>query len=329
MNLVHAFGKFGGFALARFITQSQPKILMYHRFSMVPNGHDAQAGKFEQHLDWMQKHNQLMSLADVVQYKIKHGKFPTNAIVITVDDGYRDFYEVAFPILKRRGIPATFYVTTGFVNGDIWLWPDQIQWLLSQEHNYKGPYAVGDTVFSIEPERSEVWWPIVLQMLRVKNQDRIDCIHKLQESLGVKLPIIPPARYAPCNWDQLKEMQSAGIEIGGHSVTHPSLGSLEPIDARHEIQQSFDTLNEKLGVRPRTFCYPNGQPSDYSEEIKRYTKEVGYLAAVTAFSDCHGLSKDFAWRRFVGGNNDFQQNKSISGMELLGNKLKRNSRCGY
>ncbi len=64
-----------------------------------------------------------------------------NAVVITVDDGYLDFYEIAFPALREAGLPATLFLTTRFVDGDIWLWPDQVRYIL--EHSeYVEPLAI-------------------------------------------------------------------------------------------------------------------------------------------------------------------------------------------
>ena len=76
------------------------------------------------------KHFPLVTLANLAG-QIKSGIVEPGQAVITVDDGYRDFYDIAFPVLREEGVPATFFVTTGFIDGQIWLWPDLLEYALS------------------------------------------------------------------------------------------------------------------------------------------------------------------------------------------------------
>ena len=122
------------------------------------------------------------------------------------------------------------------------------------------------------------------------------------------------------------EMQQNGVEIGGHTVTHPSLGRVSESQAKVEIVGCSNALNENLGRRSRTFCYPNGQPSDFQYFLPALVEDSGFLGAVTAFPDANGTKDPFLMRRHVSGDDMFQFFKATSGVEFLGHRLRREIR---
>ncbi len=325
-KIIQMLGDLGGYKIARSITRNQPKVLMYHRFSEKKAGLEVSAATFEQQLKIIKHNFNPMTLADLASYREKNLSTPVNAVVITVDDGYRDFYEVAYPLLAHYKIPATFFVTTGFINGDIWLWPDQVDWILTHKQSNEKVVLAGRE-FDLSQPAKVLWWPIVGHFLQIPDAQRIEALTLLEQRSNIELPKVAPQAYSAVNWTQLAEMQNNGIEIGGHTVNHPSLGAMTTEDARREIFQSYTDITHELGERPRTFCYPNGQPSDYSEDIKNIVRESPYLAAVTAFSDKFNTDLNYAWRRFVGCEDSFQFHKSLFGVEHLGNRIRGTSRA--
>jgi peptidoglycan/xylan/chitin deacetylase (PgdA/CDA1 family) len=327
--VINLAGKLGGYQLARVLTRKQPKILMYHRFSAEKKGHEVTAATFERQLQLINRYFQPMTLAALAQTIQQTGSVPANTVVITVDDGYRDFYEVAYPLLKHYAVPATFFVTTGFVNNDLWLWPDQLLWVLRNRSLSEGVLIVGDKTFDLAEPLKNIWWPLVLHLLTVENHIRLSAIEDIVRASGVTLPSVAPDEFAAVNWSQLQEMQQQGIEIGGHTLSHPSLGHMPLAEAKEEIDGCFNELRQHLGDQPRTFCYPNGQPADYSPEIKKIVSRSGFLGAVTAYSDKFNSDIPWAWRRFVGSENTFQFNKSLFGVEHLGNCFRDTKRCDY
>jgi len=328
-KLIQTFGDLGGYQLARLVTANQPKILMYHRFNRIEKRHAVSAAVFEKQLKTIKRYFKPMTVTELAQCKQKVGTTPKHAVVITVDDGYRDFYEVAYPLLKYYDVPATFYVTTGFVNGDTWLWPDQVAWIINNKNPVSSTITLATRNFDLSQSFSELWWPIVSLFLSVSNKERLDGLKQLEISCGVELPKRVPDSYSAVSWAELEEMQTNGIEIGGHTVTHPSLGHMELHEATEEIIQSSVDLTNWLGKRERSFCYPNGTPLDYSNSIKQAVINANYTAAVTAFSDAFNVDIPFAWRRFVGSEQPFQFNKSLFGVEHLGNRIRGTKRCNY
>lgn len=327
-QIIKAVGSLGGYQLARLLTAHQPKILMYHRFSPVEKKHEVSAAVFEQHLKSIKRYFNPMTLAHLAKAIREQGKAPKHAVVITVDDGYRDFYEVAFPLLKHYQIPATFYVTTGFVNKDCWLWPDQVAWLLDNKTQASVIDVAGKS-FDLSHPREKLWLPIVSHFLLIPNNERLNGLKALELACGVALPKLAPEKYSAVSWQQLAEMQANGIEIGGHTVTHPSLGHMELAEAAEEIQRSYDDLSRFLGEKERSFCYPNGTPLDYSVGVRQAVADAKYTAAVTAFSDKFNTDIPFAWRRVVGSEQEFHFYKSLFGVQQLGNRVRNTKRCDY
>lgn len=319
-------GPVGGYALARQLCRRQPRILMYHRFADPPVKDWASPGYFEVQVRHIKERYQPFSAVGLLQYIERHGRVPKHALVITVDDGYRDFYEYAFPILKEYQVPATLYATTGFIDRRLWLWPDKITWLLSQVDEFQTSFTVGQVRFSSGTftlaQKQQYWRALVNYLLSVRDEQKHGLIEKFAGHIGVSLPAEIPDQFAPMNWAQLEELENAGIEVGGHTVSHPTLGQVTECQARDEIFGCRDELDEHLGSKPRTFCYPNGQPSDFQPFLQPLVEEAGFLGAVTAFPDGKGFRERYAMRRHVGGDSMFQFHKAVSGVEYLGHRLR-------
>lgn len=325
-HCVKLAGTLGGYQFARLLTAGHPRILMYHRFSDQPCGGRVSRDRFREQVAYIRRFYQPMTLSQLVQYVFESGEVPKNTIVITVDDGYRDFHDVAWPVLTEFKVPATLFVTTGFVNGDLWLWPDQVTWLFSCAPEQDTTVAVGDfslSTASVHANRRETWQSLVDYLLSIPDEDKHRAIQQLADAWSLPLPRQAPDDYAACSWDQLRQMEAAGIEIGGHTVTHPSLGRVDQVQARQEIQGCLDMLNGQLGTRDRTFCYPNGEPSDFSVELKDVVQSVGFSAAVAAFADSLGLTHRYSLRRHSSSEDRFQFYKSVSGLELLGHRVRQ------
>lgn len=329
---IRALGPLGGYQLARQVCRNQPRILMYHRFSDPPVKGWASPAFFEQQVRHIKAKYNPYSLVQLMRYQREHGRMPPHAVVITVDDGYRDFYQYAYPILKEHQVPATLFATTGFIERKLWLWPDKITWLLDQVTGVNEPIEIGDTISEPGPVNSATlpvyWQQWIEHALSLPDAEKHEFIDRLAERLGKVFPEEIPQAFEPLNWQELAEMQENGIEIGGHTVTHPSLGRVTEQQAREEIIGCRDALDEHLGQQERTFCYPNGQPSDFQEFLSRIVREAGFLGAVTAFPDARGVLDPYLMRRHVSGDNSFQFYKAVSGVEFLGHRLRRDVRLG-
>lgn len=330
---IQTFGPLGGYQLARQICRSQPRILMYHRFSLFPSEGKASSKRFEEQVKYIKRNYNPFSLVGLIDFKKEHGHFPPHAVVITVDDGYRDFYQYAFPILREHGVPATLFVTTGFIERKLWLWPDKITWLLNQISEIPQTIDIDHVELRAGPVNAEnrpgYWKLLIDHALSLPDADKHQFIKELALRLDTAFPSSIPSEYEPLDWAELRELQGSGIEIGGHTVTHPSLGRVNREQAENEIFGCMAALTENLGERPRTFCYPNGQPSDFKPFLPGIVENAGFSGAVTAFPDSQGVAEPYLMRRHAGGNDMFQFFKAVSGVEFVGLRLRKEIRLGW
>jgi peptidoglycan/xylan/chitin deacetylase (PgdA/CDA1 family) len=320
LNLMRAIGVFDVFRLSRF---DKTLVVMYHRFGSSDGAIAAQS--FEQQLDYLKARYNVVPLSFVAERLAGKQSLPPNLAVITIDDGYRDAYEVAMPLLKKRNLAATLFVATGFVDGKTWLWTDKTRYLLSQAKSPTLEASLNNRKLRLEingrASRARAASLINAEMKRMSDAAKEKAIDRLAASFGVELPARPPAEFAPLSWGQVKEMEAAGVEIGSHTVTHPILTNVDGRRLSDELNGSRDTLESILDRKVNLFCYPNG---DFNSEIKREVRRAGYTCAVTTdygFND--DRSDALALSRIPSGDDLAQFAQGTSGFEQFKLKLRR------
>ncbi len=323
-RLVQLAGPMGLYSVARHLTRNHPRILMYHRFSAEPQPGHVSAACLDEQARYIARHHHPMQLGTLIAHLREGRPVPPHTLVFTVDDGYADFHDVAWPILKKHGIPATLFVTTGFVNQELWLWPDQVAWLLEQAPVIPAELRLGDTTIKTS---GNTWQSLIDHLLTLPDQDKHAMIRQLADQLQTTLPGKAPAAYASCTWDQLRHMQDEGLEIGGHTHTHPTLPKVEHGDLPGEIHFCQQRLQEELGERPRPFCYPNGQPADFSMPVRNAVEDAGFTGAVVAYADETAHGDLYALRRHSSSANMFQFFKACSGLEWTGMRMRARGRA--
>ena len=294
----------GGLRMARWMTRRIPRILLYHRFGSDNEGRRISADVFERQVLFLKRNCHVITMAELGEMLRTGSRVPDNAVVITVDDGYQDFYTHAFPVLSSHGIPATFYVTTGFVDRKLWLWPDKVahmlentglsQWSLS----IKGQECSCSSVD--KGERRKLWVEICQHCLSLDEQEKNQFLANLAQRLDVRLPDAVPGSCAPVSWQQLREMSQYGIEIGAHTVTHARLVKTPEAQLVDEIVESKRRIEEETGRPVLSFAYPNGDKHDYDERVKRIVDSAGYLSAAAAFPGAGTVDRFEVGRYSVG-----------------------------
>lgn len=306
--------------LLRYPTRRVPRILVYHRFgensrSITPQG-------FEQQLRFLRQHCTVIHLTRLVAALRGIEPMPRNAVVVTVDDGYADFYNVAFPLICRYEIPCTFFVTTNFIGGGKWLWPDKLAWLLVQRSEFPDLRVASSVINGGVRSATRLWVEILAILRKTEFTDLEGALHQLARQLEVEVPERPVAGYEACTWDQLRLMEASGfVEIGGHTRNHAILSRVDGRQLADEIDGCLEDLNANLGTRARAFCYPNGKPADYNDIVREAVVKAGFLCACTAFYDDRHLNDQYALRRFSSSKDFAQFYKAASGLQYWGASL--------
>lgn len=256
-------------------------ILIYHRVlarkdPLFPAELDAI--EFENQIRMLKSCFNVIPLIDAVRHA-KAGTLPPRAACITFDDGYADNAEVALPILKRHGVSATFFVATGFLNGGR-MWNDTVIELVrgtTAEVIDATSLGLGLHPTATIQQRQQTISSLIKQLKYQSFSDRAEQVEQLC-NLGMNdLP-----KNLMMTFDQVRELCRAGMDIGGHTVRHPILAKLPTVQAREEIVQGKEMLEEIISEPVRLFAYPNGKPdSDYRAEHVAMVRELGFEGAVS------------------------------------------------
>src|SRR5690349_17297353 len=147
LRLMQESGAFNAFRLAN---RHKALILTYHRFS--EDGHDGttSARALAEQLEYLSDHYQLVNLTTLINHLESEYPLPAGLAAITIDDGYRDAYDVALPVLRRYDAPATLFAVTRFVDGDDWLWTDKVEYALLHSKAVRFEGAINHQPFHFE-----------------------------------------------------------------------------------------------------------------------------------------------------------------------------------
>jgi peptidoglycan/xylan/chitin deacetylase (PgdA/CDA1 family) len=285
-----AFHGAGGLSVARWMNRKGLRILMYHRFT-EPESLARQCAHIRAHYS-------PVSMSQAADGLMHGGRLPENAVAITVDDGYRDFYQVAYPVLREYRIPATVYLVSDFVDRTLWLWVDQVRYgfLHGKERSFQMEIA-GETPLRFElgtrETRTRAARAVTEMAKKISNTERLRLLERLPEQLGVQLPERAPAEYEALHWDEVREMAAAGIDFGAHTRTHPILSRLAgDRQLAGEIGGSKRQIEQQVGRVVEHFCYPNGAREDVGREAVEAVRAAGFRTAVMTESGLNYIGGD-------------------------------------
>jgi peptidoglycan/xylan/chitin deacetylase (PgdA/CDA1 family) len=258
---------------------------MYHRFSATPALGRLSASLFEAHIRFIRRHFEPCRLSALAKRLRNRESLPPNLVVVTVDDGYADFREVAYPILQRYGVPATLFVTTRFVDQSIWLWPDRLRYYLeasSGRHVIEIAGARHEIVLADAASRENAWSRLGDACLTLTPTEREQALAALEAALGVRLPPRPTDEFRAITWDQVRELDPTVVEIGCHTCSHPVLSKCSDDELETEVVASKAAIEREIGRPVVSFAYPNGQAKDYDARVIGKVRKAGYENAVVA-----------------------------------------------
>jgi peptidoglycan/xylan/chitin deacetylase (PgdA/CDA1 family) len=256
-------------------------ILIYHRVFTEQNSLfpvEVNQDRFDAQMALVSKLFNVIPFSEAMDC-LKRGALPTRAACITFDDGYADNAEVALPILLRHNIQATFFVASGYLGNGVMFNDHIIEIVRKFQGNMLnlGNMNLGVYDMSTPANRRQAVSTLLGKLKYRPASDRLSLVNTIGHIAGVSAPtrlMMTP--------DQVRALHQAGMEIGGHTVTHPILTNLDWETAKNEITENRRHLQEITGAPIRFFAYPNGKPGlDYDQTHVSLVKECGYEAAVT------------------------------------------------
>lgn len=281
------------FIFHRVLTQPDP---------LLPGEPDAR--RFDELLRWIGGQFSVLAPLEACE-RLVAGTLPQRAAMITFDDGYRDNHDVALPLLRKHGMRAAFFVATGFLNGGT-MFNDRV---IEAVRGARRPVieaewlGLGRLRVATLPERRHAIDRLLVAVKHRSPQARDASVQRIEAQCG-------GADGGRCNDlmmsdAQVKALQDAGMEIGGHTRTHPILRLLDDAAARREIEAGAQDLLSITGRPPQLFAYPNGRPGeDFDERHGAMVEAAGFRFAfttqagvATSASDRYRLPRFTPWDR--------------------------------
>ena len=295
-------------------TKTVVQILQYHRVTDQGDPFLAgiSVGGFRDQMRYLKAHFPFVSLDEMAT-----GEFPGGHpyyMAVTLDDGYRDNFLYAFPILRELHIPATVFLVSGQIESGQLPWYDQLRlaFKLTTRPQFSmaplgGPCGrLDDCQDRVHGSQRTLHW------LRGMNQaERIRNLEELFRELGVPAELNLPGQML--RWVDIRQMLDHGIAFGAHTVTHPVLSKLSLPELEAEIKGSKRMIENRLQRPVLHFAYPFGQGCDLSAEAKQVVVDAGFQTAVTTLWGVNGPSSDrFELRRLT----PWEANAAEFGMKL-------------
>jgi len=251
---------------------------MYHRFPAESRS------MFGRQLDHAGRHYTVKPLEEIVRALRAGDAVEPNWLAITVDDGHRDFYDVAYPELRLRGLSATVFLTTGFLDG-AWLWFDRVNWLFrnARVNAAEIPMRGGSARVDLDTaeKRAASGGEVAESLVFMDNAARDERICQIEHVLGVTTPAAIAPEYAPLHWSEVREMAANGISFGAHTVTHPTLSAItDRTRIDEELRFSKARVEQETNREAPVFCYPNGRDADITDAVVESARLCGFEAAV-------------------------------------------------
>jgi peptidoglycan/xylan/chitin deacetylase (PgdA/CDA1 family) len=257
-------------------------ILLYHRVAQLahdPHGLAVRPDRFAQHCDVLRRRCEVVPLDEMAPAR--------RQVVITFDDGYADNAGDARRILAEAGLPATFFITTGWLGQAVEAWWDRLAYLLLDART--AAQAIETTI-----DGRRLWADLRSEQARDRAHMALFCrlrplrpaaIAETLRAVATDLGVPDSARHTH-RWmtpDELRALaDTRGMHIGAHTVTHARLSGLPPEDQRTEIAASRADLERLLGRPVTAFSYPFGGPDAFNEITRRCVQEAGFTMACNA-----------------------------------------------
>ncbi len=322
---------FPGFeSICRRFTAGTVRTLMYHRFGdgATTDRRCVDSGVLRQQAFYLVRHHDLWLPDDILPANDGARPIGRCPVVVTVDDGYRDFYEVAYPIFREYRIPVMLFLTTGFVDGNVWFWWDRLECILDGLSG-SGEFEaeVGGHVLHLDPDtpegRASAWQAVANRCRFLPDEQKEAVLEALASRLKSPLGMELEPRYRAVTWDQVRRMAADGVRFGVHTVSHPILARVTTERARREITDARVRLGEVLGSMPEWFCYPQGGPADVTRRERDLVAEAGHRGAFVAYQNLLTPEDAYALPR-SGVSADMTEFRwTLCGAEILVLRLRR------
>jgi len=294
---------------------------MYHGFTDKKNqecienykGNHVNIELFKSQIKYITENYNVISLNKYIDFCNKGKKLPPKSIIITIDDGYKSNYTLAFPILRDLDIPATIFLTTDFIDNKKFIWVDRLEYAINNTNLTELKLKIGENelCFPLTTIQHKIFCDqyIRAKLKLMKDLYIEEVIQQIEDKLQCKIYETQnvPEIYNPLEWKEVSEIiNSSKVNFGSHTHKHLILARYDNELIRKELLQSKNIIEKETGIKTRLFCYPNGALGDFNAKTKQILKESGYSCALTTVRGMNNKNSDlYELKRFAVDNTNF------------------------
>ena len=265
-------------------------ILGYHQvdtpvYLQEMMGWQMNPARFRTQMEYLSKYHTVLGFKELEGIVCHGWAVPDNAVAITFDDGYRDVYDVAYPILKELNLTATVFVTTGAVDEQQTIWTNLVYYYFYQTTKSMLSLQLPDgSTFGCRwdspIEKRKCIFQVLSKIKKVSCKDLPKVLSVLANALGVSRSATPIKEMPMLDWNQVRELHESGVfTISSHTVNHPILSNCKTDRQRKELVDSKEQIEKEVNAPCTVLAYPNGQHGDITPETIELVKEAGYTMA--------------------------------------------------
>jgi len=265
-------------------------VLTYHRIgnadeTLYDSGtFSCTAEQFECQIESLKRRYRMAALEEMLEMLGGNASLSEPAVLITFDDGYIDNYQIAFPILRRHGVPGVFFLPTAFVGTNRLPWWDVIAYIVKRSPRTKICLHYPEPrTFDLAKDGVDSCIMHILRFYKQPSMQDGDCfIDELEKACESSRPPIDADRCF-LSWDEARQMQQAGMSFGSHTHTHEILSKLPLERQQEEVVVSREILQHELGRNIDTLAYPVGARHAFTEDTIAALRQARYRAAFSHY----------------------------------------------
>jgi len=290
--------------LQRIFVRDGISILMYHSVTReplsVPDWCFVQERSFQEQMVYLKNHCRVIPLKDAPSpARENDGRLK---VAITFDDGFQSNYDVAWPILKKLGLPATIFLATDFIGSDSTVWFCRINEALSKTSLTNLEWDGITYDLSTQRCRAQAHAAIQERLKTHQHSQLLAKAHQLIEILGDRpeKPILPVSPYRMLGAAEIREMVDSGlIDFGAHTRSHAILSGLSKSEREREITESLADVERLTGLPCTLFAFPNGRARDFGTFDVEVLEGNNVTVAVTTVAGPYNrAASDLEMRRY-------------------------------
>lgn len=230
--------------------------------------------QFKKQMRWFRKNAHIISQDNLLDHIYREKPLPASSMMVTFDDGYKDNFELALPILSEEKVPAVFFIPTKSIEERVLGWWDLIAYSLKRSRSHSIEFR-GKTIPLTGRKRSAIT-DLQTQMRTLRAEESQTFIQEIFHACEVAHPDLETCSDQLMSWDNLRECVSNGISIGSHTHSHRVLSTMSLVDQKFELETSKRILEQRLGITVKSLAYPVGGYRDFNQETKILAQNCGY-----------------------------------------------------